>query len=73
MHFALFTKNIFVLYVDFWRSAVYNMYKITGQVYKTKDEAKEALKKLPDGVAAFVTEIYKWFSEEEINNDTIID
>ena len=36
-----------------------NMYKITGQVYKTKEEAKEALKKLPDGVAAFVTEIYK--------------
>lgn len=35
-----------------------NMYKITGTVYKTKDEAKAALKELPENTEAFVTEIY---------------
>jgi len=35
-----------------------NMYKITGTVYKTKEEAKAALKELPDNTEAFVTEIY---------------
>ena len=36
-----------------------NMYKIVGETYKKKDEAREALDKLPEGTKAFVTEIYE--------------
>lgn len=36
-----------------------NMYKIVGEVYKTKDEAKAALGELPDTVKSFVTTVYE--------------
>lgn len=36
-----------------------NMYKIIGEVYKTKDEAKAALGELPDTVKSFVTTVYE--------------
>ncbi|MFQ7473663.1 MAG: SPOR domain-containing protein [Anaerovoracaceae bacterium] len=36
-----------------------SMYKIVGETYKTKDEARSALDKLPEGTKAFVTEIYE--------------
>jgi cell division protein FtsN len=36
-----------------------NMFKIIGELYKTKDEAKSALNQLPDKTEAFVTEIYE--------------
>lgn len=36
-----------------------NMYKIIGEILKTKEAAKKALAQLPDGTEAFVTEIYK--------------
>lgn len=36
-----------------------NLYKIIGQTYQTKGEAKEALTALPETAAAFVTTIYE--------------
>ena len=36
-----------------------NLYKIIGVIYKSKAEAKTALEDLPEGTAAFVTEIYQ--------------
>ena len=36
-----------------------DLYKIIGEVYKTKEDAKKALNELPDSVNAFVTPIYK--------------
>lgn len=36
-----------------------DLYKIIGEIYKTKDEAKKALDDLPDTVNAFVTPIYE--------------
>lgn len=36
-----------------------DMYKIVGEIYKTKDEAKTALNELPDTVNGFVTTIYE--------------
>ncbi len=36
-----------------------DMYKIVGEVYKTKEEAKTALGNLPPTAKAFVTPIYK--------------
>lgn len=35
------------------------MYKIIGEVYKTKDEAKTALGNLPEDTKAFITTIYE--------------
>ncbi|MDO4486777.1 MAG: SPOR domain-containing protein [Bacillota bacterium] len=35
------------------------MYKIVGEIYDDKNKAKKALGQLPEGVSAFVTEIYK--------------
>lgn len=35
-----------------------DLYKIVGEIYKTKEEAKNALKELPDTANAFVTPIY---------------
>lgn len=36
-----------------------DLYKIVGEVYKTKNEAKKALEDLPETVNAFVTPIYE--------------
>lgn len=36
-----------------------DMYKIVGEIYKTKAEAKAALAELPDTVNSFVTTVYK--------------
>lgn len=36
-----------------------DMYKIVGEIYKTKAEAKAALDELPDTVNSFVTTVYK--------------
>ena len=36
-----------------------NMFKIIGEIYKTKNKAKSALEQLSDGTDAFVTEIYE--------------
>lgn len=35
------------------------MYKIVGEIYKTKDEAKTALNELPETVSGFITTIYQ--------------
>lgn len=36
-----------------------DLYKIVGEIYKTKEEAKKALNELPNTVNAFVTPIYE--------------
>lgn len=36
-----------------------NMYKIIGDIYETKDEARKALETVPEGVNAFVTTVYE--------------
>lgn len=36
-----------------------SMYKIVGETYKEKEDARAALDKLPEGSKAFVTEIYE--------------
>lgn len=36
-----------------------DMYKIVGEVFETKEKAKEALDSVPDSVKAFVTTLYK--------------
>ena len=36
-----------------------DLYKIIGEIYKTKEEAKKALDELPDSTNAFVTPIYE--------------
>lgn len=35
------------------------MFKIIGKIYKSKDEARAGIEKLPESVKAFVTEVYE--------------
>ena len=35
-----------------------SMYKIIGDIYETKEEARDALEEVPEDVSSFVTTVY---------------